>query len=91
MCGSNDKSKNRCVSVVLTPEEYKLIKKQAEDMKTSVSDLLHTAWVKYYGIKVKKEPKTKSKKRKFSSDDMMLYIMESALKEFLKEKIKNYE
>jgi len=77
MCESNDKSKNRCVSVVLTPEEYKLIKKQAEDTETSVSDLLHTAWINYYGIKVKKEPKTKSKskKRKYSDEDM-LYIME---------------
>ena len=81
MCESNDKSKNRCVSVVLTPEEYKLIKKQAKDMKTSVPDLLHTAWVNYYGLKGttkgKKEPKTKSKskKRKYSDEDM-LYIME---------------
>jgi len=94
MCGSNDKKKSRCVSVVLTPREYKLVSKQAEDMGTTISELFHTAWVNYYGLKVKKEPKAKSKgknkKRKFN-DKEILYVMESALKEFLKEKMKNYE
>jgi len=95
MCGANDKKKSKCVSVVLTPKEYKLVSKQAEDMGTSISELFHTAWVNYYGMKTKKEkePKAKNKKRKFSSEDIM-YIMELAFREFLKEKmknIKNYE